>query len=73
MRRYGMSLQKHIDKLANQHKALDKEIEKMESSGNFDDLALHELKKRKLQLKDAIARLKSQKEKADAITRSVGR
>ena len=67
MRRYGMSLQKHIDKLANEHKALDKEIEKMESRGNFDDLALHELKKRKLQLKDEITKLKAQKDKAEAI------
>lgn len=67
MRRYGMSLQKHIDKLVDEHKALDKEIEKMESRGNFDDLALHELKKRKLQLKDEITKLKAQKDKAEEI------
>lgn len=62
-----MSLQKHIDKLVDEHKALDKEIEKMESRGNFDDLALHELKKRKLQLKDEITKLKAQKDKAEEI------
>lgn len=73
MRRYSASLANHIEKLSNDHKALDKDIERLENGGNFDDIELQALKKKKLQLKDAIARLKSQKDKADEIMRSVRR
>ena len=56
-----MSLQAHIDRLVEQHKSLDKEIEKLEASGHYDDSHLRDLKKQKLHLKDEIDKLRQNK------------
>lgn len=47
---------KHLEEV---HRVLDKRIEKMESTGVFEDEHLHTLKKQKLRLKDTIKQLKS--------------
>jgi hypothetical protein len=52
-----MSLQNHIDRLVGEHQALDDEIDRRERKGRYDDDALHQLKKKKLALKDEIAKL----------------
>ncbi len=55
-----MSLQAHISELEAKHHALKTEIEKEQSHPSADDLHITELKRRKLRIKDEIARLKSQ-------------
>lgn len=47
-----------IAELEKAHKNLDRHIKEMEESGDFDDVKLKELKKKKLFLKDVIAELK---------------
>lgn len=42
-----------------EHRDLDKAIERMAGSAQVDELQLTRMKKRKLRLKDAIARLES--------------
>ena len=54
-----MSMDNHINKLRTEHQALDDEIDRMERTGHYDDDALHQLKKKKLALKDEIAKLKA--------------
>ena len=54
-----MSMQNHINKLTAEHQALDDEIDRMERTGHYDHDALHQLKKKKLALKDEIAKLKA--------------
>lgn len=44
-------------KLEKEHKALDREIAKLEKLGRFTDNQLHDLKKRKLQIRDQLERL----------------
>ena len=56
-----MSMQAHLAELERRHQALQREIEKEESLPGTDELKLHELKRRKLQLKDEITRLKTEK------------
>jgi len=46
-----------IAHLEEAHRVLDKRIDQMERTGNFVDENLSELKKKRLQLKDEIARL----------------
>jgi hypothetical protein len=53
-----MSLQSHLAELERRHMALQREIEKEELHPAVDELRVHELKRRKLQLKDEIAKLK---------------
>jgi hypothetical protein len=55
-----MSRQTHLAALEQRHDALDKEIEKELVHPARDELKLSELKRRKLQLKDEIARLQSE-------------
>jgi hypothetical protein len=55
-----MSRQTHLAALEQRHDALDKEIEKELVHPARDELKLSELKRRKLQLKDQIARLQSE-------------
>lgn len=50
-------------RLVAQHKSLDREIDKMESSGHFDEEQLKELKKRKLALRDEIHNLRNSSNK----------
>jgi hypothetical protein len=52
-----MSLDTHLAALGQRHDALDKEIEKELAYPAKDDLKLAEMKRRKLQLKDEIAKL----------------
>lgn len=47
-----------IAHLEEAHRMLDKHIIELQNSGNFDDNKLSDLKKKKLQLKDEISRLR---------------
>ena len=55
-----MSIQSHLAELERRHHALEAEIEEALSHPGTDTLALCELKRRKLHLKDEIARLKGE-------------
>jgi hypothetical protein len=54
-----MPLQNHLSELERKHQALEREIQDALSHPSTNDLKLAELKRRKLQLKDEIAKLKS--------------
>jgi hypothetical protein len=54
---FCMSHETHLAALEQRHEALDKEIERELMHPARDELKLSELKRRKLQLKDEIARL----------------
>ncbi len=53
-----MSMQSHLAELERRHMSLQREIEKEEIHPSVDELKLHELKRRKLLLKDEIAKLR---------------
>ncbi len=53
------SIQRRILELQTEHRDLDKVVKKLSESSDVDQLMLRRLKKRKLQLKDQITRLKS--------------
>lgn len=53
-----MSLQGHIVELQRRHEALEKEIEKEWSHPAADEQKVAELKRRKLQLKDQMLKLR---------------
>ncbi len=53
------SIQRRILELQTEHRDLDSVVDELASSPNVDQLMLRRLKKRKLQLKDQITRLKS--------------
>jgi hypothetical protein len=55
-----MSMQSHLAELERRHKSIESEIEKELLHPASDEAHLHELKKKKLRLKDEIAKLKSQ-------------
>jgi uncharacterized protein YdcH (DUF465 family) len=46
---------KHLEEA---HRALDKQVDALETNGLFEDLKLEELKKQRLHLKDEIAKIK---------------
>ncbi len=52
-----MSLQGHIVELQRRHEALEKEIETEQLHPNADDAKIIELKRKKLQIKDELAKL----------------
>ncbi len=52
-----MSLQGHLSELTRRHQAIDKQIETEKTHPATDRLKLAELKRKKLQLKDEIAKL----------------
>jgi hypothetical protein len=54
-----MSLSSHVDELRRKHQHLSEEVENALRSPGFDDLAIAEMKKQKLRLKEEIARLTS--------------
>jgi len=54
-----MTMETHLAELERRHQALEKEIEDALHHPGVDTLALTELKRKKLVLKDEIARLKS--------------
>ena len=51
----AMSLEQRIEALKERHKALDGALEEEFSRPHPDDLEIHSLKKRKLQIRDEIA------------------
>lgn len=53
-----MPLHNHLTELERKHQALEREIQDALAHPGTDDMRLAELKRRKLQLKDEIARLK---------------
>ena len=53
-----MSMQSQLADLEAQHRSIEAEINDMMSHPGSDDLKIHELKRRKLLLKDEIARLR---------------
>jgi hypothetical protein len=52
-----MSMQTHLAELERRHQALEQEIYEAQMHPSSDDLKIAELKRRKLQVKDEIARL----------------
>jgi hypothetical protein len=52
-------MESHLAELEKRHHALEKEIEDALTHPSVDDLVVTELKRKKLQLKDEIARLKT--------------
>jgi hypothetical protein len=55
-----MSTDSHLAELERRHEALERQIEDASAHPGTDTLELTELKRRKLQLKDEIARLRSE-------------
>ena len=53
-----MSIQAHLAELEKRHRALEQEISDALAHPSTDDLKIAELKRRKLQVKDEITRLK---------------
>jgi hypothetical protein len=56
-RRFQMSLQGHILELQRRHDALKREIEEEQQHHVIDEIRIVELKRKKLQIKDEIAKL----------------
>jgi hypothetical protein len=54
-----MSIQSHLAELERRHQALELELSEAMAHPSIDDLKIAELKRRKLQVKDEIARLRS--------------
>ncbi len=55
-----MSIQSHLTELERKHQALEREIEAERIHPGSDSLRIAELKRRKLSLKDEIARLREE-------------
>jgi hypothetical protein len=53
-----MSMQSHLAELEKRHQALEDEITECQAHPAVDDLKIVELKRRKLQVKDEIERLR---------------
>ena len=53
------SIQRRILELQTEHRDLDEIVDKLSSTKDVDQLLVRRMKKRKLQLKDQITRLKS--------------
>ncbi|HET7848629.1 MAG TPA: DUF465 domain-containing protein [Pseudolabrys sp.] len=53
-----MSMQSHLAELEKRHQALEEEINECLTHPAVDDLKVRELKRRKLQVKDEITRLR---------------
>ena len=54
-----MSIEQHLAELGRRHQALEQQISEARQHPSVDDLTIVELKRRKLQVKDEIARLKA--------------
>ena len=54
-----MSLESHLTELQRRHHTLSEKIADVEKSPAVDDVQLHELKRKKLLLKDEIEKLKN--------------
>jgi hypothetical protein len=55
-----MSIQAHLAELERKHRALEEEINDALTHPSTDDLKIAELKRRKLHVKDEIARLRKE-------------
>jgi hypothetical protein len=55
-----MSIQSHLAELERKHQALEQEIADAIAHPSSDDLKIAELKRRKLQVKDELARLRQE-------------
>jgi hypothetical protein len=55
-----MAIESHLAELEKRHEALKQEISEALAHPSTDDLRIAELKRRKLQLKDEIARLRQE-------------
>ena len=55
-----MSIEAHLAELERRHRALEAEIAEARSHPSIDDLQIVELKRRKLLVKDEIARLQAE-------------
>jgi hypothetical protein len=55
----GMSLESHLAELERRHEALDRDIAREWTYPSVDEAKLVELKRRKLQIKDEITKLKT--------------
>jgi hypothetical protein len=53
-----MSVESHLSELVRRHQAIEQAILAEESHASVDELKLHELKRKKLSIKDEIERLK---------------
>ncbi len=53
-----MTVESHLAELQRRHEALKREIEEATAHPGTDDLEITEMKRRKLQIKDEISRLK---------------
>jgi hypothetical protein len=60
--RRGMSVESHLAELERRHEALKREIQEVQTHPGFDDMEVAALKRRKLQLKDEIAKLRHDQE-----------
>ena len=58
-----MSLESHMTELVRRHQAIETAITLEEAHPSADDLKLRELKRKKLQLKDEIEKLKHETER----------
>lgn len=52
-----MSVESHLAELERRHEALKREIQEAQSHPGFDELEVAQLKRRKLHIKDEIAKL----------------
>ena len=57
-----MNVQAHLSELEKRHQAIERELDDAKTHPSFDDLKLTELKRKKLQLKDEIERLRQASE-----------
>jgi hypothetical protein len=57
-----MSVESHLAELERRHEALKREIQEAQTHPGFDELEVAALKKRKLHIKDEIAKLKQRSE-----------
>ncbi|MFW2544155.1 YdcH family protein [Primorskyibacter sp. 2E107] len=54
-----MSLSSHLQELKRKHQTLSETVEKAQAAPGIDDLRVAELKKKKLRLKEEIAKLET--------------
>jgi hypothetical protein len=57
-----MSVESHLAELERRHEALKREIHEAQSHPGFDEMEVTALKRRKLQIKDQIAKLRHEQE-----------
>ena len=57
-----MSVESHLAELERRHEALKREIQEAQTHPGIDELEISALKRRKLQIKDEIAHLRTERE-----------